>query len=195
MAGVFFNVTQFDETLVKLENLTQKLKNDIIDETNASALKIQSEAKKNAPANFGKLRGSIHLKETGEINKKVFIVGSDLSYAPYVEFGTGGKVDTQGYDEFASTFKGKAGGTFQEMLKALILWVKRKGITGTYSIKTQKRTGSRKVQNKENDSAAYAIALSILRKGLRPQPYLIPAYEIEVSLLKDRIKNIINAKS
>jgi hypothetical protein len=195
MAGVFFNVTQFDETLVKLENLTQKLKNDIIDETNASALKIQSEAKKNAPANFGKLRGSIHLKETGEINKKVFIVGSDLSYAPYVEFGTGGKVDTQGYDEFASTFKGKAGGTFQEMLKALILWVKRKGITGTYSIKTQKRTGSRNVQNKENDSAAYAIALSILRKGLRPQPYLIPAYEAEVSLLKDRIKNIINAKS
>ena len=81
------------------------------------------------------------------------------------------------------------------MLKALVLWVKRKGITGTYSIKTQRRTGSRKVQSKENDSAAYAIALSILRKGLRPQPYLIPAYETEVSLLKDRIKNIVNAQS
>lgn len=195
MAGVFFNVTQFDETLVKLENLTQKLKNDIIDETNASALKIQSEAKKNAPANFGKLRGSIHLKEEGGIDKKVFIVGSDLLYAPYVEFGTGGKVDTQGYNEFANTFRGKAGGTFQEMLKALVLWVKRKGIVGTYSIKSQKRTGSKRLQKSQNDSAAYAIALSILRKGLRPQPYLIPAYEAEVSLLKDRIKNIINAKS
>jgi hypothetical protein len=195
MAGIFFNVTEFDETILKLESLTQKLKNQIIDETNASALKIQSEAKKNAPANFGTLRGSIHLKEEGGIDKKVYIVGSDLSYAPYVEFGTGGKVNTQGYNEFANTFRGKTGGTFQDMLKALVLWVKRKGITGTYSIKTQRRTGSRKVQSKENDSAAYAIALSILRKGLRPQPYLIPAYETEVSLLKDRIKNIVNAQS
>jgi len=195
MAGIFFNVTQFDEAIIKLESLTQKVKNQIIDETNASALKIQSEAKKNAPANFGTLRGSIHLKEEGGIDKKVYIVGSDLSYAPYVEFGTGGKVNTQGYNEFANTFRGKTGGTFQDMLKALVLWVKRKGITGTYSIKTQRRTGSRKVQSKENDSAAYAIALSILRKGLRPQPYLIPAYETEVSLLKDRIKNIVNAQS
>ena len=195
MAGIFFNVTEFDEAIIKLESLTQKLKNQIIDETNASALKIQSEAKKAAPANFGTLRGSIHLKEEGGIDKKVYIVGSDLSYAPYVEFGTGGKVNTQGYNEFANTFRGKTGGTFQDMLKALVLWVKRKGITGTYSIKTQRRTGSRKVQSKENDSAAYAIALSILRKGLRPQPYLIPAYETEVSLLKDRIKNIVNAQS
>jgi HK97 gp10 family phage protein len=195
MAGIFFNVTEFDEAIIKLESLTQKVKNQIIDETNASALKIQSEAKKNAPANFGTLRGSIHLKEEGGIDKKVYIVGSDLSYAPYVEFGTGGKVNTQGYNEFANTFRGKTGGTFQDMLKALVLWVKRKGITGTYSIKTQRRTGSRKVQSKENDSAAYAIALSILRKGLRPQPYLIPAYETEVSLLKDRIKNIVNAQS
>jgi hypothetical protein len=79
------------------------------------------------------------------------------------------------------------------MIKALVLWVKRKGLVGTYSIKTQKRTGNRKVQSKETDAAAYAIALSILRKGIRPQPYLIPAYETEVSLLKERIKNIVNA--
>ena len=46
MAGIFFNVTEFDEAIIKLESLTQKLKNQIIDETNASALKIQSEAKK-----------------------------------------------------------------------------------------------------------------------------------------------------
>ena len=79
MAGIFFNVTEFDEAIIKLESLTQKLKNQIIDETNASALKIQSEAKKAAPANFGTLRGSIHLKEEGGIDKKVYIVGSDLS--------------------------------------------------------------------------------------------------------------------
>jgi len=187
MAGIFFNVTEFDETILKLENLTQKLKNQIIDETNASALKIQSEAKKNAPANFGTLRGSIHLKEEGGIDKKVYIVGSDLSYAPYVEFGTGGKVNTQGYNEFANTFKGKTGGTFQDMLKALVLWVKRKGLVGV--------SKGKKGSNKQYESAAYAIALSILRKGIRPQPYLIPAYETEVSLLKDRIKNIVNAQS
>lgn len=195
MAGIFFNLSNFDESLAKLNQMTEKLKFEIINETNASALRIQSEAKKAAPANFGTLRGSIQLKEDSGSGKIVYTVGSKLSYAPYVEFGTGGKVNTQGYDEFASTFKNKGGGTFKEMLLALVLWVKRKGIVGTYSINTQKRTGNRKTQNKQNESAAYAIALSILRKGLRPQPYLIPAYETEVSLLKERLKKILNVKS
>jgi hypothetical protein len=35
------------------------------------------------------------------------------------------------------------------------------------------------------------IALSILRKGLRPQPFLIPAFEQEKPKLKLRIEKII----
>ena len=48
------------------------------------------------------------------------------------------------------------------MVEALTLWVKRKGIGGG-----------------NDKSIAYAIAVSILRKGMRPQPFLIPAFEME----------------
>jgi HK97 gp10 family phage protein len=193
--GIFLKVNGMDKLFNDLSKLSEKIKLEVALEMNASALNIQSNAKKNAPVNFGILRNSIQLVEELGDGKLIYTVGSKLSYAPYVEFGTGGKVTIpNGYENFAEQFKGKKGGTFQEMLKALIEWVKKKGIVGTYSTKTQRRTGSKKVQSKQNESAAYAIAISILRKGLRPQPYLIPAYEQEVPKLKERIKNIINAK-
>jgi HK97 gp10 family phage protein len=192
--AIFLKVNGMDKLFNDLNKLSEKIKLEIALEMNASALNIQSNAKKNAPINFGLLRNSIQLVEEIDGTKLIYTVGSKLSYAPYVEFGTGGKVTIpSGYENFAEQFKGKSGGTFQEMLKALIEWVKKKGITGTYSTKTQKRTGSKKVQSKQNESVAYAIAISILRKGLRPQPYLIPAYEQEIPKLKERIKNIINA--
>jgi hypothetical protein len=51
-------------------------------------------------------------------------------------------------------------------------------------------------QGKQNMSTAYAIAISILRKGLRPQPFLIPAFEAEKPKLISKIQNVIkNAKS
>jgi hypothetical protein len=66
------------------------------------------------------------------------------------------------------------------MVKALMEWVEKKGIAS----------------GKQTKSVAYIIALSILRKGLRPQPFLIPAFEQERPKLKLRILNIIkNAKS
>ena len=194
--GIFLKVNGMDKLFNDLNKLSEKIKLEVALEINASALNIQSNAKKNAPVNFGVLRNSIELKEELGDGKLIYTVGSKLSYAPYVEFGTGGKVTIpSGYENFAQQFKGKKGGTFQEMLKALIEWVKRKGITGTYSIKTGRRTGNKKTQSKQNESAAYAIAISILRKGLRPQPYLIPAYEQEIPKLKERIKKIINVKS
>jgi hypothetical protein len=65
------------------------------------------------------------------------------------------------------------------MVEALTLWVKAKGIGN----------------GKNQKGLAYIIALSILRKGLRPQPFLIPAYEQEIPKLKTNIKRILNAKS
>jgi hypothetical protein len=40
---------------------------------------------------------------------------------------------------------------------------------------------------------AYVIARSILQKGLRPQPFLIPAYEQEKPKLIKRLKELLNA--
>lgn len=194
--NISLNISGLDKVFANLNKLSDEIKTQVALEMNASALNIQSNAKKNAPVNMGTLRNSIILTEEIGTGKLVYTVGSKLSYAPYIEFGTGGKVDTQGYDSFAAQFKGKGGGTFKELVKALMEWVNRKGITGTYSIKTQRRTGNKAKNTKQDQSVAYAIALSIIKKGLRPQAFLLPAYESEKPKLLKKINDIIkNAKS
>lgn len=174
MAGFTFDIGNLSDVLKKLDNLDAKVQQDVKNEISASALNIQSKAKKLAPVNFGQLRNSIYLKEQKVDKGVVFTVGSTAKYAPYVEFGTGGKVSIpKGFEELASGFKGKKAGTFKDMVEALTLWVKRKGIG-----------------DGKDKSIAYAIAISILRKGIRPQPFLIPAFESEKPKL---ISNILNA--
>lgn len=177
MDKITFEVNGFAELYKKFKQLDEKAKGEIKAEFNASALKIQSTAKRLAPINFGQLRNSIVLSESGKGTDFVFTISATAKYAPYVEFGTGGKVSVPSdYAEYAARFKGKSGGSFKEMVDALTLWVKRKGIGG-----------------KNDKSTAYLIARSILRKGLRPQPFLIPAFEQEKPKLLKRLKDIMNA--
>jgi HK97 gp10 family phage protein len=158
-----------------LDKLTVALKKDVSDEINASALKIQSNAKKLAPVNFGQLRNSITLTKDSELT---YTVSANASYSAYIEFGTGPQVNVPNdFQSYAQQFKGNSKGTFKDMVEALTLWVKAKGIG-----------------NGKNDKGlAYIIASSILRKGIRPQPFLIPAYEQEKPKLIQNIKNLLNA--
>lgn len=160
-----------------LNNLNSKVKNDVGNEINASALKILTDAKRAAPVNFGQLRNQIALVQESDLT---FRVEAKASYSAYVEFGTGPQtsvpVDFQAY---AQQFKGKEGGKFKDMVEALTLWVKRKGI-GT---------------GQNDKSLAYVIARSILLKGMRPQPFLIPSYETEKPKLIQRLKKLLNVKS
>jgi HK97 gp10 family phage protein len=175
MAGFTFDITNLSEVMGKLESLDKRVQQDVKDEINASALNIQSGAKRLAPVNLGQLRNSIYLRERNIENGYVFTIGSNASYAPYVEFGTGGKVSIpKGFEELAGGFKGKKSGKFKDMVDALTLWVRRKGIGGG-----------------KDKSIAYAIAISILRKGLRPQPFLIPSYESEKPKMISNIKKAI----
>lgn len=193
--SISLNISNLDSVYANLNKLSEDIKTKIALEMNASALNIQSNAKKNAPVNMGTLRNSIQLTEDIGQGKVFFTVGSKLSYAPYIEFGTGGKVNTQGYDNFAAQFKGKKGGTFKELLLALMDWVNKKGLAGTYSVKTQRRTGNKAKRLSQDQQVAYAIALSIIKKGLRPQPFLIPAFESEKTKLLKKINDILNVKS
>ena len=182
MASITIDIKGMSETLGKFDKYSKTVQAEIKDEVGASALKIYSDAKKLAPVNLGTLRNTIFIESVSPApNKFMFTIGAKARYAPYIEFGTGGKVSIPaGYESYASQFKTKTGGTFKEMVKALMEWVEKKGI------------GS----GKNSKSVAYIIALSILRKGLRPQPFLIPAFEQERPKLKSRILNIIkNAKS
>ena len=192
MASITIDIQGISKAIEDFKKLDTKVAKGVKDAVNESALKIQSDAKKLAPVNLGTLRNNIYLKEFANQEGFAFSVGVNVPYAPYIEFGTGGKVSIpNGYQEYANQFKGKTGGTFAQMLKALMQWVEQKGITGTYSVKTQRRTGNKATQASQNKSAAYAIAISILRKGLRPHPFLIPAFEQEKSKLITKIENVI----
>lgn len=182
MAGITLEITGMTGVLGKLDKYNNKIQDGIIDEVAASALKIQSDAKKAAPVNINTLRGSIYMEPNIKSKTQyMFTVGTEVSYAPYIEFGTGGKVSIPaGYESYANGFKGKSKGKFKDMLMALTEWVQKKGIAS----------------GKQSKSVAYMIAISILRKGLRPQPFLIPAFEREKPKLKLRIEKILkNAKS
>ena len=175
--GVVVNISGLDSIKNALDKVGNSVKIDLSREINASALTIQNQAKKKAPVNFGQLRNGIVLVKDSDLT---FTIESKASYSPYVEFGTGGKVSVPtDFQAYAQTFRGGKGGKFKDMVEALALWVKRKGIG-----------------NGKNDKGlAYVIALNILRKGLRPQPFLIPAYKEELPKLLQRLKKLIDAQS
>ena len=142
---ISFRIEGLDALIKRLGKLAPEIAKEVAMEVNASALAIQSKARRAVVVDNGMLRNSIQLKEINKGDKIIYTVGSRLRYAPYVEFGTGGLVSVPaGYEDFALQFKGKKG---------------------------------------------YKI-------NLRPRPYLIPAFESEVPILRKNIQNVIkNVKS
>lgn len=142
---ISFKIEGLDALIKRLGKLSPEIAKEVAMEVNASALAIQSKARRDVVVDNGILRNSIQLKEINKGDKIIYTVGSALKYAPYVEFGTGGTVNVPaGYEDFAIQFKGK---------------------------------GIRKI-------------------NLKPRPYLIPAFESEIPILRKNIQNVIkNVKS
>ena len=146
--NISFRIEGLDALIKRMGKLAPEIAKEVAMEVNASALAIQSKARRSVASNStdkGRLVGSIQLKEVNTGDKIMYTVGSRLKYAPYVEFGTGGTVNVPaGYEDFAIQFKGK---------------------------------GIRKI-------------------NLKPRPYLIPAFESEIPILRKNIQNVIkNVKS
>lgn len=120
----------------------------------ANAFEGNKIAKQKAPKAFGKLAQSIGI-EKKKLNAKVV---ANADYAPYVEFGTGGKVDVPAeWKQMASELRRTArGGGFAKALDSIKAWCRLKGI---------------------DESAAYPILISILEHGVRPQPFMYPAWK------------------
>lgn len=151
-------------------------------------IRVEMKAKGLAPVNEGRLKSSI-FHQSGRLSQTV---GASVNYAAYLEFGTrkfaAEYVATlpPDWQSFAATKRGGAGGSFREMVERITEWVRHKGlgtgfagrigVTGSYSIKSRRRVGSKASQDAENRKAAYAIALHILRNGIKAQPFLYPAY-------------------
>jgi HK97 gp10 family phage protein len=103
--SIIVNLSGIKQVENALKNLDTFLIKELSNEINASALKIQKDAKRAAPVDNGFLRNNIALTKDTDLT---FTVESKAKYSPYIEFGTGGLVEIPaGYEEIAAQFKGK----------------------------------------------------------------------------------------
>lgn len=153
------------QTIAKLQKAGKDIEKKIGAEIEAIAIQIESDAKKLAPKNFGKLAQSISRAKVKNLTWKVTV---NEIYGAYMEFGTGTKVKVPAeFAEMAKTFQGKkAKGTFKDALEAIKVWCRSKGI---------------------DEKAAYPILAKILGAGISPKPFLYPSYKKGE---KDLIKNL-----
>jgi len=154
------------------------------------AKNTETEAKRLAPANEGRLRNSIN----GTVDGFTAKITVTADYAAYLEFGTrkfaARYVATlpQDWQSYAATFRGKGGGTFDQFIQDIMQWVRQKGIGG---LKTKSgRTSESKSSLDAMQQAAYAIALNILQNGIRPQPFVYPAVTKNTPVLEADIKKV-----
>ena len=95
-----------DNVLGKLDTLKKNMRKDVEYTINKHALRIESDAKSRVVVDTGRLRSSIKTEKLGELGRTVY---TNVEYAPYVEFGTKGRVNTtimgEDYSDVAIQFK------------------------------------------------------------------------------------------
>lgn len=96
---------KFQGNRAMFSGLTKKMETLIDAELEATSLDIQAKAVTDVPVDLGILKNSINQKKEGKLSYSVF---TKIHYAPYVEFGTGARVDVpKGLEDYAIKFKGE----------------------------------------------------------------------------------------
>ena len=168
MAGFALDISGIKGVEAAIKKIDSKATKGLSDELNAASLNIEKSAKRLAPGNLGKLRQSINHDTGNDLFKAVF---STVEYAPYVEFGTRGKARIpSGFEQFAAQYKSSGQGA-KGAWKAIEFWIKRKGI---------------------DPKLTFVIFRAIMRNGIAPQPFMIPAYEKEKPELLKRLKALFS---
>jgi HK97 gp10 family phage protein len=87
MISLKLDENKFRKLLNNMENYTIKKQREVARAVALSALRIESEAKRIVPVRTGRLRASI----TAHITPVRGEVGTNVEYAPKVEFGSAGR--------------------------------------------------------------------------------------------------------
>lgn len=154
-------------------------------EVRVSAFAIEAEAKRNIQQNGSKDQGLLSSSGTTltEPDGQTFTVWFQAYYAPFVEFGTGGRVSIPAeWKELAAQYQtGYSRGSFDDFVINIVDWMKRKGIVPDSGTDVD-----------DYDNAAFYIALKILHNGLEPRPFLFPAFDKVRRELIGRVQQIYN---
>jgi HK97 gp10 family phage protein len=200
--ALFIDVTGFQRITDKLKGMDKVITETVDKVLNANAIQIAKTAANLAPVDLGGLHSSIGYDNSEVLNKHIT---ANVTYAAYVEFGTGvyaaQYVSTlpDNWRQFAAKFKGKTGGTAYELWQALIKWVhshsmhKEGAVTGIHSDKTGRRKGGKQRVQAEDEALAYMIMKKILKKGVKAQPFLFPAYELQKDQIIKDVETVLKS--
>lgn len=171
-------IQNLDALRRKLGLLTEAERAACAVEVKRSALTIQNAAKRRVPVDRGNLRNrTTHEISRDEQEATIGVMGSgegDLRLqALAVEFG-------------------RRPGMKQPPIDALLGWVRRKRLTGSYSVKTKRRIGSRASQDAEDRSVAFLVARKIAKHGTPARPFLFPSYEEERPKFLSRLRKALD---
>lgn len=175
-----------------------KLRKEIGGELKDSANRINGKQLRLIPVDEGGLKQGTVVKHASDLEHELL---SSKRYAPFMEFGTKSKaVIPAELQEFAKQFNQSGPKTkFEDFLKIIAAWVHRKGldsrsaITGRFSTKTKRRLGSKATQATEDEAVAWPIAVSILRKGVKPHPFFYAPYLEEKPKIIKQVKKILDS--
>lgn len=168
MAGSFIKIEGLEKTLARFD--VKKYEPQIQTCFNNFGIRVELAAKQAVPVDEGKLKGSI-FQQPGRLSNTF---GAAANYASFMEFGTrkfaASYIATLPADwqSFAAQYKGGSG-SFDDFLLSLMGWCKRHGLS---------------------EKLAYPIAIKILKNGLKPQPFLYPAFNKAKDKLIEDLKAI-----
>jgi len=167
------DIKNLNKVLKELEGKGKQVDKDVEILTRENAKEIAAQAKVNAPVGIdGHMRNQI---EYPKVKDRHYKVVANAYYSGYVEFGTGTrvKVPTEMKDVAQAIRSNKRAGSFKKGLKKIEEWCAKKGIP---------------------KESAYLIFMSILKKGIKPQPFLYPAFvkgrKQYIKDLKDLLEDI-----
>lgn len=169
------------DVLKDIQNIADDIKEEIDIEMESKVTEMEAIARRNAPDDIGFLRSKITKNRAGLLDYELI---SQAFYSPYLEFGTKTYVKVpSGLENYAAQFRGKGKGSMKEFIDNLAKWAKRKGIA---------------VEGKNKEKAyrnfARYLAIIILKRGIKPQPFFFPAIFAVRPKMIENIKNILNEK-
>jgi hypothetical protein len=198
MASASIQIKGLEGLKKKLKVIPEKVATEIDADMHVIANDFVNRAVNDAPVDRGELKLFITAKKEGLMNYEIV---SGAPYSAYIEFGTKSRFKPiPGID--SSKFRGtggKEGG--KGFYDSILEWVKRKGIAGNYSPgylryekgskKRGKRLGSTLDKQIEDEQAAYAIYLSIMRHGVHAHPFFFKQMPIAQSEAQKSFKQSV----
>jgi len=171
-------LTGVQKILNELQNLENDISREVDGELQAGVNKMARDAKTLAPSNFGEIRNSIGTEPAGKLRYSIF---ANAWHAPYVEFGTRGKVQIPGaLSEIAQGIKNRKKrpqDNWDAFVSSILKWGTAKGYI-----------------KKGDKNHAENIAKRIYKNGISPQPFMWPAFVRNRKKLIDNIKAVVERK-